>query len=149
MSVAYLKTGLTDRLHIVDGGTGEVLHESVKKYKYLAKSKEEFYIIYTSLIGVFKQLSNPEVRVYCYLLENYQVGTNIAITNKLRALIGVDLKLNPGTVANALGFLTKKKLIYSKERGLYKLNPRYAFQGSTAERNKMLKMILEVECPDC
>ena len=146
---AFFKTGLTDRLHVVDCESGEVLHESVRKYKYLAKSKEEFYIVYTSLIAVFKKLSNPEVKVYCHLLENYPIGTNIAITNKLRALIGVDLKLNPGTVANALGSLTKKKLIYSKERGLYKLNPRYAFQGSTAERNKMLKMILEVECPDC
>jgi len=89
------------------------------------------------------------VRVYCHLLEKYQVGTDIGISASIRNIIGKDTKLSPGTVANALGALTDKKLIYSTQRGVYKLNPRYAFQGSTAERNKMLKMILEIECPDC
>lgn len=146
---AYLKTGLTDRLTVVDSQTGEVLNEIVKKHKYLAKSKEEFFLVYVSLLGIFKKLSHPETKVYCYLLENHIIGANIAITNKLRVIIGKETKLSPGTVSNALGFLTEKRLIYSPQRGLYKLNPRYAYQGSTADREKLLKFILEVECPDC
>lgn len=149
MIKSYLKTGLTDRLQIVKAETGEVLDERVKTYKYLAKSKEEFYIVYTALLGVFKKLNNPEIKTYCHLLENCQVGSDIAITNKLRVRMGKELKLNPGTIANALGTLTEKKLIYSIERGIYKLNPRYAYQGPTAERNKLLKLVLELECPDC
>ena len=146
---SFLKTGVIDRMSVVDGETGEVTQDRIKKYKYLAKNKEEFYIIYTSLIGVFKKLSAPEAKLYCHLLERYPIGTDIIIVNKYRVKIGQELGISQGTVANALGTLTKKRLIYSTERGFYKLNPRYAFQGSTAERNKMLKMILEVECPDC
>lgn len=149
MNTSFLKTGLVRNLTIVDSSTGEVLEETVKKYKYLAKNKEEFYIVYTSLIGVFKKLNSAEVKVYCHLLENYQVGTSIGVSATIRNIIGKDTKLSPGTVANALGQLTEKKLVYSPQRGVYKLNPRYAFQGSTVERNKMLKMILELECPDC
>lgn len=149
MGGAFLKTGVVDRLRDVDTRTGEVLDEIVRKNKYLAKSKEEFYLVYASLLGIFKKLSHPEVKVYCYLLENHIIGANIAITNKLRVIIGKETKLSSGTVSNALGFLTEKKLIYSPQRGIYKLNPRYAFQGSTTDRNRLLKFVLEVECPEC
>lgn len=68
---------------------------------------------------------------------------------KLKEEIGNKIGLKPGTVGNALTGLTSKKLLYSTSKGLYKLNPRYAFKGNTKERNAMLKAILEMECPDC
>lgn len=146
---SFLKTNLIDRMTVIDGENGTVLDERVKKYKYLAKSKEEFFIIYSSLIGVFKKLTAPEIKVYCYFLEKYPIGTDIVMVNKLRIKMGKDLGISPGTVANALTKLSEKKLIYSTERGFYKLNPRYAFQGSTTDRDKLLRVILEVECPEC
>lgn len=149
MKRPFLKTSIIDRMTVIDGDSGEILEQREKKYKYLAKNKEEFFIIYTSLIGVFKKLSNPGVKVYCYLLENYNIGTCIAISTQLRGLIGKDLKLGSGTVANTLTELMEKKLIYNVDWGIYKLNPRYAFQGSTADRDKLLRVVLEVECPEC
>ncbi len=146
---SFLKTNLIDRMTVIDGENGVILDERVKKYKYLAKNKEEFFIIYSSLIGIFKKLTAPEIKVYCHFLEKYPIGTDIVMINKSRVKVGKELGISPGTVANALTKLTEKKLIYSTDRGFYKLNPRYAFQGSTADRDKLLRVVLEVECPEC
>jgi len=145
---SYLKTSHTDTTTVVTPD-GEVLEQDIKNVKYLAANKEEFFIMYSSIIGQLERLTLPQIRVYCFLLENYNIGSPIAITMGLKQYIATKYDISPGTISNNLTGLVENKLMYKVSKGLYKLNPRYAFKGSTRDRNSMLKVILELECPDC
>lgn len=144
---SFLKRAFTNTKMVVDADTGELLQEDVQVVKYLANNKEQFFLVYASLLGLFQEMTAPEVKVYSYILEHYLSDSVIALPKGLKQVIGDKLKLKLGTVNNAITKLNDKKLIYSTQRGLYKINPRYAFKGSTKERNQMLKFVLEVECP--
>ncbi len=149
MAKSHLRTCYEKTSMVVDSQTGELLEQDVKTIKYLAGNREEFFLMYSSLVGLLEKMTSPEIKVYCYLIKNYQIGSPIAITLGIREVIGEAQKLKSGTVNNAISGLSKKGLIFQLQKGLYKLNPRHAFKGSTLERNAMLKFILEVECPSC
>jgi len=146
---SFLKIGSKEIQTTIEPETAEVLDVNQKNNYYLANSKEEFFLIYTSLIGIFQEMTMPEVKVYCYLLQNYNIGTDIALPKGMKEIIAKKQGLGLGTVNNALSKLSAKKLIYSIHTAIYKINPRYAFKGSTSNRNQSLKFILEVECKDC
>lgn len=146
----YLKTSHTHTERTVNQETGEVIHEEVQNIKYLANSHEEFFIIYSSLIGIIEEgMSQAESSLYAHLLQNHNVGADIGISKQIRLGMGKKLGLNERTVLNTLGMLVEKKLIYTTAKGVYKINPRYAYKGSTNNRNRDLKVILELECPHC
>ncbi len=145
---SFLKTSHTDT-HTVVNHDGEVLKQDIKNVKYLAATKEEFFIMYASILGVLERLTLPQIRVYTYLLENYNMGSYLPITYALKEVIATKYQISPGTVSNSLTGLVENKLLFKTAKGMYKLNPRYAFKGSIRDRNSMLKVILEVECPDC
>lgn len=150
MQKSFLKTSSTQLTNTVAKETGELLEQEEKKMQYLANSKEEFYIIYSSLIGIItNQLTGPEIRVYAWLLMNYKSSSDISVSKAIRERIGIGTGLKEKTVANVLTKLLEYKLVYSPQKGIYKLNPRYAYQGSTVSRNQELKAILELVCPDC
>ncbi|HLA59028.1 MAG TPA: replication/maintenance protein RepL [Puia sp.] len=150
MKKSFLKTGATQTTTIIDQKSGEVLHHGTQKLKYLANSKEEFFIFYSSLIGLIQgDMTGPEIKVYAYLLQRYLIGTEIALPKQLKQNMADFLHLKLGTVNNVLSTLTEKTLVFTNQRAIYKINPRYAFKGSTKERDRMLKGILEFECPDC
>ena len=81
MEKSILKKGLTEITRTVDTDTGEVLDLDIKNHKYLANTKEEFFLIYSTLIGVFQKISAAEVRVYAFLLEHYNVNGKIVIND--------------------------------------------------------------------
>ena len=150
MRNSFLKTSTTQEMLVVDGKTGQLLQHDVKKIKYLANTKEEFYFFYSSLISLMQtEMTGPEMKVFAYLLQRYLVGTDIALPKALKENMAEYLKIKLGTVNNVLSSLTDKKLIFSTQRAIYKINPRHAFKGSTKKRNDMLKLILELECPNC
>lgn len=104
----------------------------------------------TAILDILRQLSLPEVRLYCYLLENYNIGSIVSLGRSAKELISKEIGIAAGTISNSLVGLVEKKLIYRLEgKGVYKLNPRYAFKGGSVDRNKALKFTIEVECPDC
>lgn len=149
MRQSFLKTAMSEKSLVVDGTTGEILEQDVKKIKYLANSKEQFFIFYASLIGILQQMSGPEVKVYAYIIEHYLSDSQIALPKGMKQLIADKLGMKLGTVNNAISSLTEKRLIYSTQRAIYKINPRYAFKGTTKHRDHLLKVVLELECPDC
>lgn len=129
---------------------GELLEQEIQNIKYLANTKEEFFIIYSSLIGIVENgMSQAETSLYAHLLQNHNIGAEIGISKQIRLGMGKKLELNERTVLNTLGMLVEKKLIYTIAKGVYKINPRYAYKGSTHNRNRDLKIVLEVECPHC
>lgn len=150
MKSSFLKPNLTESTTVIDGTTGEILEQSIKSFKYLANTKEDFFIAYTQLLSIFyTQLGLPEIKVYAYMLDNYNFNSPIGININIKKEMSGKIGLAVGTIDNALGELVQKRLIYSTSRGVYKLNPRYAYKGSTKDRNSLLRVILELECPDC
>lgn len=146
---SYLKTSHTNTTTVVNKD-GEVIEQEIQNIKYLANTSEEFFIIYSSLIGIVEQgMTQAESSIYAHFLQNYNIGAEISISKQLRINIGNKLGLNERTVLNTLGMLVEKKLIYTTSKGIYKINPRYAYKGSTMNRNRDLKIVLEVECPHC
>jgi len=154
MKKSILKKGLTEITRTVDTDTGEVLDLDIKNHKYLANTKEEFFLIYSTLIGVFQKISAAEVRVYAFLLEHYNVSGKIVINDIVRKDIMNQTNLQPGSINNTFKRLTSTEhtshpLLYRLGRGTYQLNPRYAFKGSTLNRNNSLKAIIELGCKNC
>ena len=150
MTKAHLRTISTHQ--IVSEETGVLVHE--RKNKYLAGDKEEFMFVYVSLLKIIEEdLTLPEVKVYAYLLARYTTGTEIAINKGLKNIMAERMKLNTRTIENALSKLVAKSLLYrlKESMAVYKLNPRYAFngKGGTVGRKQLLKYVLEVECENC
>lgn len=146
---SHLRTSHTNTQTVVDND-GVVLSQEIQNIKYLANTQEEFFIIYSSLIGIVeKGMSQAESSLYAHLLQNHNIGAEIGISKQIRIGMGKKLELNERTVLNTLGMLVEKRLIYTTSKGVYKLNPRYAYKGSTYNRNRDLKVVLEVECPHC
>jgi Firmicute plasmid replication protein (RepL) len=146
---AHLRTSHTNTETVISE-EGEILQQDIQNIKYLASTQEEYFIIYASTIAIMqKDMTQAETKLYAYLLQNYNVGSEIGITKQGRINIGKRLELNERTVLNTLCMLVTRKLIYTINRSIYKLNPRYAYKGSILNRNRALKFVLEVECPTC
>lgn len=148
MSKSFLKKGNTEIETIIDSETGEILDTNMKVHKYLANTKEEFFMCYSALIGVFMQMTQAEVRIFGYLLR-YAKGIKFDITKKLRVDMSDSIDINERTILNTLPTLIEKRILFQHEGGLYQLNPRFAYQGSVVERNGALKAIIELGCKDC
>lgn len=149
MKQPILRTSSIEIETFVDKDTGETLGSNQKKHTYIANSKEQFFIVYSTLIGVFNNLSHGSGKVYHYMLLHYKSEAPIEIGKPTRQLMSDYCKISMGTVANSLTELKEKNLIYSPHKRVYYINPRYAFQGNTTSRNQALKVIIELGCKDC
>ena len=147
MKNSIYKKGYISTESFVDVETGEILSVNSKQHGYIANSKEEFLLIYSSLLSVFIHMEQSEIRVYSYLLR-YANSIEFSITKPLREKIAKETNLNERTVYNTIQSLKKKKLIIEDSK-LFIVNPRYAFKGSSLERNNKLKAVIELKCRDC
>lgn len=139
----YLKHSGT-RTTIITNEDGEVLDEKTIVHSYIVDDKETFYLIYSSLIGLLGEISNPAVKVLSYILLNYKTDTQFEIGGATRKIIADKMKISNSAVANALTELKNNTILYSFARSMYQINPKYAFQGSTNNRKKALKAIIEL-----
>lgn len=143
----HLRTKLT---HVIETYNEGILENTeIKKHTYMAGSKEEFMLLYTHVLPVFIGISAPAKNVYAYILMAYKSGVDFEIAGGSRTLIGKHIGINPGTVSHCLSELTEANLLYSRIRGIYRINPRYAFKGSSKDRDGELKAIIELGCKDC
>ena len=145
---SYLATGMQERTVVITPD-GEVLDDYTKKHTYIANSKEEFKILYVNILPIFIDLSNPAKSTYAYLLSNYNSETIFEIGGGVRSLIAKRVGMSLSAIANGLTELKEAGLIATHAKGMYQINPRYAFKGSTHNRNKALKAIIELGCKDC
>jgi len=54
MKQSILKTGYTEVNTIIDKDSGEILDISINRTSYLANTKEEFYLMYSSMVLILK-----------------------------------------------------------------------------------------------
>ena len=143
MKKSIVRKGSSHSESFVDSESGEILSTNNKTHKYLANTKEEFFLMYSSILSIFHNMEQSEIRVYGYLLK-YADATEFAIDKALRVKMGSVIELHERTIYNTLITLVKKNLLFKKE-GLYMVNPRYAFKGSSLTRNnKLLSAIVEL-----
>ena len=137
--------------HVVNK-EGESLDVTVKEYDILAGDKEEFFLCFVSLLSMFKEISGPSIKVFAYLLLNNNSGVPIAINKGIKEIIAEWIKIKSiGTIDNALLELTKNNMLIRKKetRGVYMINPRYAFYGSKKDRDNKLLAVIRLGCKDC
>lgn len=145
---AHLKTSSVTQTFVIDSETNELLEHDIKRHTYLANSKEEFLLLYTSLLGVFEKMEQSEIRVFAYLLR-YADGTLFQVGKPIRMEMAKHIELTERTIYNTIKILEQKSLLFRHESGVYQINPRYAFRGSSSDRNDQLKAIIELGCNDC
>lgn len=154
MKKSVLKVKSSIITQTVDSLTGELLHEEKIKQTYIANANEQFYFVFSTLMSIFQKISYAEIRVYAYLMLHYPSDTVIVINEIIRKKIESATELRPGTINNTMGLLSSVEtrehpLLYKLGKGTYQINPRYAYQGSTALRNNSLKKIIESGCKYC
>lgn len=148
---AHVRSGFVERDNYIDTDTGEIVGRTEKISQFVAGSAEEFFIGYVSVLGLFKGMSGPPIRVYSFILEKYRQDVPIVISLPLKKIMANDLKLKVSTVNNALSDLVRLRMLFRPEgaRGVYYINPRYAFKGSTLDRPDSMVAIFELGCKDC
>lgn len=145
---SHLKTSIKEITNVIDSKTGELLDTEIKEHSYLANTKEEFFMGYSALIGVFMKMNQAEIRIFGYCLR-FAKGVKFDISKKMRISMAHEIDINERTIHNTLPILLEKKLLFVHDDGLYQINPRYAYRGSTSERNQALQAVLKLHCKDC
>lgn len=146
---AHSRTSNTKTNTIIDRETGEILSQTTNKDKYLAGSKEEFYLMYSSMVIILKSSSDVRMKLFASLLERYSKGVEFGMSADLKKIIASETGCSPRSLDSAMTDLVEKNIIVKLGRSLYRINPRHIFQGSSDNRNRELLAVIELHCPNC
>lgn len=147
MSDAHLRRKITDR--VVDLDSGEVVDE--KTIRYVVENEKDFYITYCKVLGLLRGMKLAEIKTLAWLVSNTSYNSNmVVVTSGVKLKISKEMDISPSAVNNALLPLVEKGILYrdldrgSKRDGVYYIHPEYYWKGSLAERNRMLRIALEM-----
>lgn len=135
--MAKIKTINTNTTTIIDGETGEVLNNCIKKIKVVTDT-DDFALIYVgfwnALIG--NTLIKADIELLAYILKNFSDGRLFSITKVMKEEICKETGKNITTYNNCTRVLVHNNFIIKKGTRTYVVNPEYAFKGSSKNRNK-------------
>jgi len=146
---AHLRTIKETVNNYIDMGTGELVDSESNKITYLANAKEEFWLMYSSMVLILKGSSDVRMKLFASLLERYGKGQEFSMSKTLKIIIAEETDCKPRSFDTAFTYLLKENIIVRIGPQTYKVNPRHVFQGSSGERNGQLKAVLELYCKDC
>lgn len=138
--------------NFIDFETGEVMETSIdiKTHKVVVDSRETMAFISSVILGLFDDLDGTELKLITYCAVNAEYNSNtVNLTKPMCTIISNKLQVGYQTIKNTISKLKKKKILIPLGSGTYRVNPKYTWKGTTDERKKMMKYILEVECPNC
>ncbi len=148
MAKSHLRTRITDR--IIDTDTGEQLDE--KTVSYVVEDEKDFYITYCKVLGLLKEMKLGEIKTLAWLVSTSHFNNNmVVITSGVKSKIANDMGISVSAVNNAILPLVENGILYREENkggrrdGVYYIHPEYYWKGSLAERNRVLKVALEIE----
>lgn len=144
MKKRTIRTSIKEVTNYVDQETGELIDRDLKLHKYMVSSKDEFFLCYSAVLGVLEDLTPVEVKVFSSLLQ-YVKNVEFDISKRIRISMAEKLGLNERTILNALPMLVEKELLIQNENKLYRINPIYAFQGSTFDREDAVRAVIELK----
>ena len=149
MKKSFLKTTQTQVNTVIDSETGEILDVTTNKTTYLANSKEEFFLMYSSMVLILKGSTDVKMKLFAALLERYSQGQEFSMSKALKEVIAKETGCKPRSLDSAFSDLVKNNVIVSIGSRLYKVNPRHVFRGSSSTRNDQLKALIELGCKNC
>ena len=149
MKQAFIKTGKEHTIEHIDMETGELVDIIHNKTTYLANSKEEFYLMYSSMVLILKGSSDVRMKLFASLLERYSQGQEFSMSRGLKEIMARECNCSPRSFDVAFTTLVKDHIVVKISNQLYQINPRHVFKGSTSSRNESLHAILKLHCKTC
>ncbi len=146
---AHLKTGIVHTEVQVDTNTGEIVGMDINTAKYLASTKEEFWLAYATMLLFLKTSSDIKVKLFAALLERYGRGQTFSASKTLKDELAQECGCSSRSFDSSFTELHRRHVLVKLGHGAYRINPRHVFQGSSSDRNQNLKVILELHCPEC
>jgi hypothetical protein len=135
---------------IINDDTGEILEINKKQVEILV-NLDDFALIYAGMWNVILEnpLSKADVELFGFLIQNYADGTPFTITRYIKAELSKKTKKSPTTYDRCTKVLLDLGLIFAVDKGrTYKINPKYAFKGSSANRNQAVIKMKSI-CINC
>lgn len=143
-----LKTKLKEISTIIDESTGEVISVETKTHTYLSGKKEEFSLFYEGIYPIMLSASQAESRIlFFFVSEGYK--NKIELGKKLRMYMAEKTGLNERTITRVLPSLVTKGLLILHKDGMYQINTKYVYKGTTTDRDNSLKNAIEDGCKNC
>ncbi len=144
MKKPYLKTANTEIRQVVNAETGEVMEEEKKTHDYICETKEEFFMMYAHIEPMFYGFSNFAKAVFVYICFTYRTDRDFEIGGHTRKVIADKIGASAGTVANVLSELKESGALLGIAKGVYRINPIYAFKGGSDIRKLALKAVIKL-----
>lgn len=146
MKKAYLKTVQTEIVNSIDKETGELMDTSVKKMQVIVKDKEEFFFVYSHILGILDgTTSGPEMSVIAVIMFKYLTNSGFfAFTKADKEDIAKICNISISSVEKSIKSLVARDTLKRQSRGGYTINPNYIWKGSTSTRNERMKLDLMI-----
>ncbi len=144
MKVKKVKTD-TYTTNNVNIETGEILsvETEIKHHKIVVDDRENFVMMYASVIGLIDELDKVGVKLLVWCSSNCTMNSNLVNLSKpMCEEIGKTFDLKLQTIKNAIVKLKKKNVLLPVGSATYRVNPRYFWRGDAGNRKKY---ILEID----
>lgn len=132
----------------IDKETGEVLSTEKQKklHSIVVNSNENFALMYSSLIGVLKELNGNDIFVLTYCSLHAEYGKNrISITKAICSDITEMFEIPYQSIRNSVGKLVKRDILIPQGSATYIVNPQYYWRGNSGDRiNAYKEFVLKV-----
>lgn len=134
-----IRTVSIQRDVIIDKETGEIEKVFENKVQIVTNS-DKFALIYASLWNVITEsnLSKADIDILGYLINTYGSGAAFQITAGIKEDVAKKSGKSPTTYNKSTKALLETGFIYKIGGRSYKLNPKYAFEGSSNNRKQAL-----------
>jgi hypothetical protein len=128
----------TNRLITADGEIVTVELKTVRKI-----TKEKFLQVYLEDFASLMSINEGvEYKIILWIGKHMNYETNEMILVKAnKETMSNDIGANIRTVNNAIGALTKKKILISEDRSIFTLNPKLFFKGSVEQRQTLIRTV--------
>lgn len=128
----------TNRLITADGEIVTVELKTVRKV-----TKEKFLQVYLEDFASLMSINEGvEYKIILWIGKHMNYETNEMILVKAnKETMSNDIGANIRTVNNAIGALTKKKILISEDRSIFTLNPKLFFKGSVEQRQTLIRTV--------
>lgn len=150
MKKDIIKTIHSTLAYEIDSETGEEISYERKDIKIVV-NPDDFALVFASFWNsiIEKPLSKSDVELLGYLIQNYAEGTVFTINKAIKEILSKRSGKSASSYNNSTKHLLEYDFIFQVgDSKSYKLNPRYAFKGSTNDRKQALISMTE-HCKTC
>ena len=128
----------------IDTNAGEVVSQSVNSFQCLANSREQFWLMCSSMIVVLKGSHDVKMKLLAALLERYSSGQEFSMNKSLKEKIAKEANCKSRSLDVAFTELIRMDVIIRIAPYLYVVNPLHVFKGSREKGNQALEALIKI-----